>query len=188
MKETDAVLQRQVVPLRPIDRGRGWPSSTRTDTTEGKWGNCYNKSGMCFFLDFLHAAGGAGCKQQLLSSSALTQSLELASASACARQVGTQGKRSFRLGSDFVTCFPFLFCFPPSSYVSDLQKSRGQDRSRGSRRAGRVQRLGAGRVSWQRLENQVRYSISKTVSVSQPSEQRFLPLTLGLNALFLFRI
>lgn len=59
--DRDTILQRQVAPLRPIDRESGWSSLTRTDTTEGKWGNCYNKSGMCFFLDFLHAAGVAGC-------------------------------------------------------------------------------------------------------------------------------
>jgi len=74
MKETDTIPQRQVVlvPLRPIDHERGWASLTRMDTTAGKWRNCYNKSGMCFFLDFLHDAGGAGCMPQLLFSSALT--------------------------------------------------------------------------------------------------------------------
>lgn len=57
MKEADAFLQRQVVPLSPIDCERGWPSLTRTDAAEGKWRNCYNKSSLCFFLGFLHAAG-----------------------------------------------------------------------------------------------------------------------------------
>lgn len=92
MKETDAIPQSQAVPSRPIARERGWPSLTRTDIKEGKWGNCYNKSSMCSFLDFLHSARGAGCMEQLCFCSALTPSLKTSSA-AHTTQVGTQGEK-----------------------------------------------------------------------------------------------
>lgn len=121
-KETDAILQRQVVPVRPMGRERGWPSLTRTDTAGGKRGNCCDKSGTCFFLGFLHAARGSGCTERLLFSSALTRCLELPSASARDAQVGPQRARSFCRGNNFATCFPFLLlCFPPSLCVSHLQ-------------------------------------------------------------------
>lgn len=90
MEAADAFLQRQVVPLSPIDCERGWPSLTRTDATEGKWGNCRNKSGMCFFLDFLHAAG---CRLHVAAAlQPSPDALSWAGASACAVRVGTGQK------------------------------------------------------------------------------------------------
>lgn len=113
MKETDAIPQRQAVPLRPIARERGWPSLTRTDIKEGKWGNCYNKSSMCPFPDFLRSARGAGCMEQLCFCLALAQSLKGVSAAAYTLQLGTEGKRTFHHGRNLKTGSPFFLCFPP---------------------------------------------------------------------------
>lgn len=113
MKETDAIPQRQAVPLRPIARERGWPSLTRTDIKEWKWGNCYNKSSMCSFLDFLHSARGAGCMEQLCFCWALAQSLKGVSAAAYTLQVGTEGKRIFHHGRNLTTGSPSFSALLP---------------------------------------------------------------------------
>lgn len=185
MKETDAIPQRQAAPLRPIARERGWPSLTRTDITEGKWGNGYNKSSMRSFLDFLHAAGGAGCMEQLCFCSALTRSLQIASASAHTVQVGTQGKRSTHHGRNFVTGFPFLLCFPPSCM---LVTCKGGADPKGSQAAEELTAFSHRHIPEQGMDIPVHCPIPKTVSVTQPPEQQFLPPPLGLHALFIVHI